>query len=96
MQRATPTSTHSPSDSLPSRPGLPRRVVVGPGLDEEGEVDLRHVCGDEQGSRPDALSGTAGAREGGGELNKPVRITQSNSHEQGIGSPDAEDHYRSG
>ncbi len=71
-------------------------MVVGPGLDEEGEVDLRHVCGDEQGSRPDSLSGTAGAREGGGELSKPVRITQSNSHEQGIGSRGPDDDYRSG
>ena len=86
MQRATPTSTHSPSDSPPSRAGLLCRVAVGPGLDEEGQVDVRHVCGDEQGSRRDALSGAAGARKGGRELSKPVRITQLNSHEPGIGS----------
>ena len=70
--------------------------MVGPRFDEEGEVDLRHVRGDEQGSRRDALSGTAGAREGSRELSKPVRITQSNSHEQGIGSRGPDDDYRSG
>ena len=71
-------------------------MVVGPGLDEEGEVDVRHVRGDDQGPRPDALSRTAGVCEGGRELGSPVRITYSNSHEQGIGSRDAEDDHRSG
>jgi len=71
-------------------------VAVGPGLDEERKVELRHVRGDEQGSGPDALGGTAGTPQGGRELADPVWITQSNSHVGGIGSRAPGDDYRSG
>jgi hypothetical protein len=71
-------------------------VADEPGLDEEREIELRHVRGDEQGSCPHAFGGTAGARQGGLELDDPVRITQSNSHGRGIGSRGPEDDYRFG
>jgi len=71
-------------------------VAVEPGFDEKREVELRHVCLDEEGSCPHSLGGTAGARQGGRELGHPVRITQSNSHGRGIGSGSPEGDYRSG
>ena len=67
-----------------------------PGFDEEREVELRHVCLDEEGSCSYALGGTAGTRQGGRELGGPVRITQSNSHIRAIGSRSPEEDYRSG
>jgi hypothetical protein len=70
-------------------------VAVEPGFDEEREVELRHVCFDEQGSSPDALGGTAGTRQSGRQLGDAVWITQSNSHGRGIGSRGPEDDYRS-
>ena len=71
-------------------------MAVEPGLDEKREVELRHVCLDEQGSCPRPLGGTAGTRQGDGELGGPVRITQSNSHIRPIGSRGPEEDYRSG
>jgi hypothetical protein len=96
MQRATPTSTHSPIDSPPSRDALRRWIAGEPGLDEEREVELCHVLGDEQRAWPDDLGATAGVRQRRRELGDPVWITQSNSHVRGIGTRGPEDDYRSG
>jgi hypothetical protein len=71
-------------------------VAVEPGFDEERQVGLRHLRGNEQGSCPDALGGTAGARQGPRQLGALVGITQSNSHDWGIGSRGPEADYRSG
>ena len=96
MQRATPTSTRSPSDSPPSRPGLSPWVAVEPGVDEERELDLRRGREDEQASRPDTLGATTGAPQGGRELGGPAWVTQSNLHIGAIGSRGPKEDYRFG